>query len=85
MKWTVVYLPAAEQELAALWVDPASRADVTDASNRIDRLLQRDPEKVGESREETDQRILFVAPLAVLFRVSPDDCLVQVIHVWKFA
>lgn len=85
MKWTVVYLPDAEQELAALWVDPASRADVTDASNRIDRLLQRDPEKVGESREEPDQRVVFVAPLAVLFRVTADDRLVEVIHVWKYA
>jgi hypothetical protein len=85
MKWTVVYLPAAEEELAALWVNPVSRADITDASNRIDRLLQRDPDKVGESREESNQRIVFVAPLAALFRVAPDDRPVEVIHLWKYA
>jgi hypothetical protein len=85
MKWTVVYLPDGEQELASLWLDPLSRADVTDAANRIDRMLQRDPENVGESREEAGQRILFVAPLGVLFRVKPEDRLVEVVHVWKFA
>ena len=84
MKWTVVYLPEAEQELATIWADPDSRADVTDASNRTDHLLRREPDKVGESREEVDQRILFIAPLAVLYSVTSDDCLVEVIHVWKF-
>lgn len=85
MKWTVVYLPDAEQELANLWLDPASRADVTDAADRIDQLLRRDPDNVGESREETDQRVGFIAPLAVLFRVKSEDRLVEVIHVWKYA
>jgi hypothetical protein len=85
MKWTVVYLPAAEQEHADLWLDPGSRAEVTDAANRIDRMLERDPDQVGESRQEDDQRVLFVAPLGVLFRVKPQDCLVEVIHVWKFS
>ena len=85
MKWTVVYLPSSEQELANLWLDPLSRAEVTDAANRIDRLLRRDPDKVGESRAEEGQRIVFVAPLAVLFRVKDDDRLVEVIHVWSFA
>jgi hypothetical protein len=70
MKWTVVYLPAAERELTGLWIDPSAREGVTDASNRIDRMLEKDADRVGESREEAGQRILFVAPLAVLFHVS---------------
>ena len=84
MKWTVVYLPACEQELADLWLDPASRAEIADAANRIDRLLQRDPQ-AGESRENEDERVLFVAPLGALYRVNDDDCLVEVVHVWKFS
>jgi hypothetical protein len=84
MKYTVVWLPDAEQELAALWLDPASRADVTDASDRIDRMLRRDPERWGESRSD-DQSVLFVAPLGVLFRIKPEDCLVEIVHVWMFA
>ena len=36
MKWTVVYLPAAEKELTELWIDSSAREGVTDASNRID-------------------------------------------------
>jgi len=85
MKWTVVYLPDAEQELAALWLDPDAHADVTDAANRVDHLLRRDPEKAGESRAEEGQYVVFVAPLGVLFRVKPDDRLVEVIHVWTFS
>jgi hypothetical protein len=84
MKYTVVWLPAAEQELAALWLAPATRADVTDASNRIDHLLRSDPDRWGESRSD-DQRVLFVAPLGVLLRIKPQDCLVEIVHVWKFA
>ena len=60
MKWTVVYLPASEQELANLWLDPLSRAEITDAANRIDCLLRRDPDTVGESRDEKGQRIVSV-------------------------
>ena len=84
MKWTVVYLPACEQELAQLWLDPTSRADLTDAANRLDRLLKRDP-LAGESRDQKDERVLFISPLGALYRVKADDCLVEVIHVWKFA
>lgn len=84
MKWTVVFLPAAEDELANLWVDPATRVEITDAANRIDQLLKRDPDQIGESREVQGLRLVFVAPLAVLFRVKADDCMVEVVHVWKF-
>ncbi len=84
MIYTVVWLPAAERELAALWVDPATRPGVTQAANQIDLLLRNDPDRLGESRE-VDQRVLFVTPLGVLFRIKLQDRLVEVIHVWKFA
>ena len=84
MKHTVIWLPGAEQELADLWIDPDTRAEVADAANHIDLLLKFNPEQCGESRID-DQRILFITPLGVLFRVKQDDRMVEVIHVWKVA
>jgi hypothetical protein len=83
MNYTVVWLPGAEQELAALWLDPAWRPTITQAAHAIDQQLQRAPEGLGESRGP-DTRVCFVDPLGALFRVRPGDRLVEVIHVWGF-
>jgi mRNA-degrading endonuclease RelE of RelBE toxin-antitoxin system len=82
MKYSVIWLPAAEQELARIWLNATDRNAVSNASNLIDRRLQTNPENVGESRSN-DQRITFEEPLAVLFQVVPDDVRVWVIHVWS--
>jgi hypothetical protein len=50
----------------------------------MDELLQRIPEQIGESRED-ERRVLFLAPLAALYRAKEEDCLVEEIHVWKIA
>lgn len=84
MKYSVLWLPAAEQDLAACWLDPATRTMVAEAASQIDRLLQYAPQNQGESRAD-NLRVFFVAPLAVLFRVKEDDRLVEVVHVWQFA
>lgn len=83
MKYTVIWVPTAEQELAALWMDAANREAVTRASHTIDYLLGRDPLGEGEPRPGGG-RVLLVPPLGVLYEVSPDDCLVRVLHVWAF-
>jgi hypothetical protein len=82
MNYTVDWVPRAEQELAALWMDAQSRDAVTRASHRIDQLLRHDPEQAGESRPR-GRRILFELPLGVVFRVYPDRRLVRVLHVWR--
>src|SRR5262249_46426250 len=64
MNFTVVWDPAAEQELAELWINAPDRNAVTQAANHIDRTLQTDPEQHGESRPD-GRRILIVAPLGV--------------------
>lgn len=84
MTWTVVWLPAAEQELATLWLDLVTRPNVSPAADKIDRLLRRDPLSLGESHAG-DQRLVFEDSLAVLYRVKEPDRLVEVIHVWKIA
>jgi len=83
MKHTVRYLPEAEQELAALWMDSSKRDSITEAAHRIDQQLQHAPEQLGESRPQ-DCRIYFDAPLAVLFRVLLSSQLVEVVHIWEF-
>jgi hypothetical protein len=83
VNYTVRWLPAAEQELAALWLDTAARAAVTRAANALDQALQRAPEELGESRSQS-LRILFEPPLGILFRVRVDMRVVEVAHVWEF-
>lgn len=84
MKYTVIWLQPAEDELAVCWLDATERAAVTRAAAQIDDHLKRHPADIGESREE-DLRIFFVAPLGVLNQISEQDHRVEVIHVWKFA
>jgi hypothetical protein len=83
MTYTVLWVPAAERELAELWTDASRRREVSDAANAIDARLGSAPLDEGESREK-GRRILFVPPLGVTFEVSPDDRLVRVLDVWRF-
>ena len=81
MKWRVVWVPRAESELAAFWLDADIRNAVSHAANRIDEALLQNPEAVGESRE-FGLRVTFESPIGVTFRVVPPDRLVQVLDVW---
>jgi hypothetical protein len=83
MNYTVIWLPDAEQELAALWRNAPNRDAITVAAALIDQLLEREPETAGESRPD-GRRILFASPLGVIYRVRPDQREVNVHHVWQF-
>jgi hypothetical protein len=83
MNYSVDWLPDAEQELADLWLLATDREAVTKASYLIDQRLGTDPENEGESRSD-GRRILFVAPLGVIFRVRQNEWKVTVLHVWKY-
>jgi hypothetical protein len=80
MKYTVLWKPAAEADLASLWSDALDRSDVASAANQIDVLLQTDPETRGESRLGS-YRILVVPPLAVTLEVKEPDRVVWVLGV----
>ncbi len=84
MKYLVIWQPEAEDELARLWLDVTSRQMVTLAANRIDGLLQTQPNEVGESRTN-GRRILLVPPLAAIYRVIEADLQVRVLRVWYFS
>jgi len=83
MSYTVLWVPAAEQELAALWLGAPNRRDVSDSTNEIDTRLRLAPAEEGESRD-FGQRILLVPPLGVTFEVFDGDRIVRVLDVWRF-
>jgi plasmid stabilization system protein ParE len=69
MNFEVVWTPAAEAELARIWMDTDNRRAITAAAAETDRLLATTPHDVGESREGRSW-ILFVWPLAVFYEVD---------------
>jgi plasmid stabilization system protein ParE len=81
MNFTVLWTPAAEQELAAIWLAASDRTGVTAAANAIDRLLAKEPEAVGDLRFDT-VRTLGIPPLGADYEVLAEDRLVYVLSVW---
>ena len=84
MTWHVAWRRSARNDLATLWLDPSSRSAITAAANRIDFLLARDPEGVGESRDN-DRHILIELPLAVIYKIKPAERKVIVVRVWRIS
>jgi hypothetical protein len=83
MRHTVSWLPAAEQELANIWLAAEDRAAISQAAALLDRQLQNDPDAIGESRPD-GRRIHFAAPLGILFKIYSNGLRVVVTHVWSF-
>ena len=85
MKRIVEWKKTATDELTAMWLDADSRdlGRITTAAREVDRLLQTDPYGQGESRD-ADRRVMFVAPLAVNFRINAQMDKVEVVHIWQF-
>jgi len=80
MNYLVRWRRSARDQLATLWIQADDRNAITDAANRIDRLLERDPLSCGESRAG-DRRILIEAPLVVVYRVDEPARRVTVLSV----
>jgi hypothetical protein len=83
MKFTVVYLPSAEEQLAELWLKAEDQEAFAGAANEIERMLASNPLGVGESRVAS-LRIVFEPPLAVVYDVREADSLVKVWAVWAW-
>lgn len=82
MNFAVVWKPAAEQELAALWVVSRRRDAVTAAIDALERRLAADPLAEGESRAG-DDRVALEWPVGIDFRVDPVSRVVVVGRVWE--
>ncbi len=83
IKYTVLWTPTAEQELAAIWMDAPDRGAVTSAASSIDALLAENADRQGESRHG-NVRIMFAAPLGIEFDLLEEDRMVYVLAVWPF-
>lgn len=79
MKWTVVWLPQARDDLATIYLGASDQQAVTEASDWIDKRLARDPEELGIVAP--DGRFVERPPLSVAFEIIPDDCMVRVLQV----
>jgi hypothetical protein len=72
MKYTVLWRPLAEEQLAELWMNARDREEVAQAADRIDAKLKSDPMADSESRTG-NRRIMFVEPLVAFYDVREDD------------
>jgi hypothetical protein len=79
MRYTVVWAPSAQDELACIWLRASDQQAVADAADDIDRLLRFSPTIVGQLQDNS--YVLTVEPLVVKYTVNPDDCLVRVLEV----
>jgi hypothetical protein len=82
MKYTVVWIPAAEAQLASIWINSIDRSAVTAAANAIDDSLRTDPILRGETLMRTI-RVLVEEPLQVKYFVYEDDRIVRVLSVQR--
>jgi hypothetical protein len=83
VRYVVDWKREALEDLADLWNQAADPDRITEASNDIDRLLERDPFAVGESRDGPF-RVLFVHPLGVTYEVRPATREVIVARTWRY-
>ena len=79
-RYTVAWVQSVEDELIEIWLGASDRNAITSATHAIDRELGSDAESKGEVLSE-GLRSLNVPPLRVIFTVSTDDRLVEVVRV----
>jgi hypothetical protein len=82
MNYVVDWMPAAESDLAAVWVAADDQDAVAEAAEWIDRRLGRAPLTFGESQDSSVHRVGHYPPLGVEFEVIEDDKRVLVQAVW---
>jgi len=82
MRYTVIWNPEAEKELARIWMNAPDQQAVSNAADFIDSHLAKSPERLGTDLGDGD-RYLEVSPLVMIFTIERDDCLVRVTDVWR--
>jgi hypothetical protein len=82
MKYTVVWLHEAEDELALLWLAASDRNAITAAQAKIDKELAREPEVVGAHVAEGLYQV-HIGPLKASFEIEESDRVVRVVAVRK--
>lgn len=85
MKRRVRWKDSALGELTTLWTeaDSEARRSITTAVDAIERELLALGERAGESRSGAE-RIMFHAPVAVLFEAEENEPNVFVLQIWLY-
>lgn len=79
MRFTVIWDPPAEADLARLWLDhPTDRESIRQAADTIDRVLRDDPQTHG--RPFGAHRQLVEWPLVAAFRIEEGDRKVHILR-----
>jgi hypothetical protein len=81
VRYTIIWIPPAEQALAAVWLAAADRNAVTWAVTAIDLALAHSPNTSGTVLFDT-VRAFEHPPLGVEFEVIDDDSQVFILSVW---
>lgn len=81
MKYTVSWTPAAEGDLASVWMEASDPKAMTAAANSVEKRLAQDPDAQGQPLYDT-VRSLVIPPLGVEFEVIVADRIVYVLTAW---
>jgi hypothetical protein len=81
MKWTLIYLQQAQDQLATIWLKSSDQGDVTRAADLLEKQLRDDPYSSSSIARHDNSRIMVEAPLAAGYDVSDDD---RRVTVWAF-
>jgi plasmid stabilization system protein ParE len=83
MNFRVRWTQAARDQLAEIWLAHTDQAGVTASAHRIDTVLARNPANQGEERPN-NCRVVFDAPLIVLYRINATRNVVTVLGVGRY-
>lgn len=83
MRFTVTWLPEAEEELLQIWLDAKDRNVVSSAANKVDRELAEEPESKGVDFH--GGRLFVSGPIVVGVLVRELDRIVEVRRVWRIS
>lgn len=78
MRFTVIWLPSALEDLSSLWIAGPNRQAISDAANGIEATLNIDPVLRGEMLAGS-LRILIADPLQIAYRIVEADRIVQIV------
>jgi hypothetical protein len=80
MRFTVTWLPDAQNELADIWNCASNKRAVSAAANHIDHQLKDDPQNKADF---LDPDWMYVSPpLGVVLQIIEDDRRVEITQVW---
>ena len=83
MRYTVLWTPTAEHDLANLWLNASDRQAIRSAADTLDNILRTDAHLLGESRYGS-LRVVLAVPLGVDIEVDEENRIVWVLRVWSF-